>query len=39
VSRISMGVVYTVLPLSALLTMGYALIHLIQTAKSLRGRA
>jgi TRAP-type C4-dicarboxylate transport system permease small subunit len=37
VSRISMGVVYTVLPLSALLTMGYALIHLIQAAKSLRG--
>lgn len=37
VSRISMGVVYTVLPLSALLTMAYALIHLIRTAKSLRG--
>jgi len=37
VSRISMGTVYAVLPLSALLTMGYALIHLIQTAKALRG--
>jgi TRAP-type C4-dicarboxylate transport system permease small subunit len=39
VSRISMGTVYTVLPLSALLTMGYAVIHLIQTAKGLRGGA
>lgn len=39
VSRISMGVVYVVLPLSALLMMGYALTHLIRTAKSLRGGA
>ena len=39
VSRISMGTVYAVLPLSAFLTMGYALIHLIQTAKGLRGGA
>lgn len=38
VSRISMGVVYTVLPLSALLTAVYSLSHLIQTAKGLRGR-
>jgi TRAP-type C4-dicarboxylate transport system permease small subunit len=37
VSRISMGTVYTVVPLSAFLTMGYALIHLIRTAKGLRG--
>ena len=37
VSRISMGVVYTVLPLSALLTMVYAGIHLMATAKGLRG--
>jgi TRAP-type C4-dicarboxylate transport system permease small subunit len=37
VSRMSMGTVYAVLPLSALLTLGYALIHLIKTAKGLRG--
>jgi TRAP-type transport system small permease protein len=38
VSRLSMGVVYIVLPLSALLTMGYALRHLVATLGRLRGR-
>jgi TRAP-type C4-dicarboxylate transport system permease small subunit len=36
VSRLSMGVVYLVLPVSALLTMLYSLSHLIKTAKGLR---
>jgi TRAP-type C4-dicarboxylate transport system permease small subunit len=36
VSRLSMGVVYIVVPLSALLTMAYALIHLVKTAMGLR---
>jgi len=36
VSRLSMGVVYGVLPLSALLTAIYALVHLITAIKGLR---
>jgi TRAP-type C4-dicarboxylate transport system permease small subunit len=38
VSRLSMGVVYLVLPVSALLTMLYSLSHFARTVKGLRRR-